>query len=452
MRRDALERDWTKGSITRNLLSLSWPMIIADGAWLLGYIIDLIWVGRLGVASIAGVGIAGIAVMLLMSARMGLSTGTKAMVARFVGAGNPDEANHVAMQAIVVSVAYTIVVAPIGVIFAEPILSLLGLEADVVSEGAAYMRIMFAGSAAMSFWWMSETIMWASGDVINPMKISIFIRCVHIALGPFLVFGWWIFPRLGVSGAALSNVAAQSLGMTLGLWFLFTGRTRLRLTLRNFRLDPNIIWRMVKIGIPASIMGMQRSLGNLALTWFMAPFGTFALAAHSLMQRVEMMLFMPSWDLGMAAGVLVGQNLGAHQPKQAERSGWLAAGFTEVVMLICSVVVLLWPESIIRVFNTEPGLVEVGSAFLRIAAAGYLVLGLTAVFQMSISGAGDTIPPMVISLVMMWVVQLPLVFLLPQITNLGVYGVRWAIVIGLIVGAAAYTIYFRLGRWKRKRV
>jgi Na+-driven multidrug efflux pump len=209
---------------------------------------------------------------------------------------------------------------------------------------------------------------------------------------------------------------------------------------------------MVKIGIPASIMGIQRSLGNVALTWFIAPFGTFALAAHSLMQRVEMIVFVPSWDLGMAAGVLVGQNLGAHQPKQAERSGWLAAGFTEVVMLICSVAVLLWAENIIRVFNTEPGLVEVASTFLRIAAAGYLTLGLTAALQMSISGAGDTLPPMVISLVMMWGIQLPLAFLLPQITNLGVYGVRWAIVIGLVVGAAAYTTYFWRGRWKRKRI
>jgi len=452
MRRDALERDWTKGSTTRNLLSLSWPIIVHELAFLLGYTIDLIWVGKLGPASIAGVGIVGIVVMLLMSATWGLNAGTRAMVARFMGAGNNSDANHIARQAIVISGAYAIVVSVAGIWFAEPILNLVGLEADVVSEGAAYMRVLLAGTTAMSFWIMNETIMQASGDAVTPMKISIFIRCIHIALDPFLIFGWWIFPRMGVSGAALSNVITQSLGMTIGLWFLFTGRTRLRLTLQNFRLDFKLIWRIVKIGIPASIMGVQRSLGNLMLAWFIAPFGTFAVAAHSIMQRAEMIIFVPSMALGIAAGVLVGQNLGAHLPKRAEKSGWLAVGIIGVIMLVCSVVALLWAEDIIRIFGTEPDLIRVSSTFLRISAAGYLMLGLTAVMQLCISGAGDTVPPMIISLVMMWLVQLPLAFLLPRIANLGVYGVRWAIVIGMVVGAVAYIIYFWRGRWKRKKV
>ncbi len=448
----AFNRDWTKGSIARNLLSLSWPMIITDGFQLLGPTIDMIWVGKLGAASIAGVGVAGIIVMLAMAARMGINMGVRAMVARFIGAGDVKDANHVAQQSFIISGAYAIIVAAIGVFFAEPILNLMGLEADVVVEGTPYLRIWFVGAAAMSFRVVTVGIMQASGDAVTPMWITILFRFVHIVFAPFLIFGWWIFPRLGVSGAAMANVVSQSLGMSIGLWILFTGRTRLWLTLRDFHLDLGIMWRIVKIGIPASIMSMERTFGRLALMWFVVPFATLAVAGHALAQRIEMILAMPGMGLGKAAGVLAGQNLGAQQPERAEKGGWLAVGFIGGLMVVCSVAMWLWAESIVGIFSTEAGLVEITSAFLRIEAVGYLVLGFVAVLRQCLSGAGDTLPTMLVTLLMVWVVQLPLAFFLPQVTNLGVYGVRWAIVAGNVVGAVAYITYFRLGRWKRKRV
>ncbi|MFC1897193.1 MATE family efflux transporter [Chloroflexota bacterium] len=452
MKRTEFDRDWTKGNIFRNLLSLAWPMVLNEIFWVVGMFVDMVWVGRLGVASIAGVGVAGMVVMVLMSARWGLNTGTRAIIARFIGAGDTKGANHVAQQAFVISASYAIVVGSIGVIFAVPILSLFGLEADVVREGAAYMRVQFAGSVLMAFWIMAESIMQASGDAVTPMKVTIVARFTHLVLDPFLIFGWWIFPRFGVIGAATAGVVGYSVGMALGLWVLFSGRSRIQLSMRNFRLDPSIIWRIVRIGIPASLMSVQRSFGNLFLVQLTVPFGTLSVAAHTLYQRLEMVLRLPSMGLGMAAGVLVGQNLGARQPQRAEKSGWLAIGLVQGLMIICSGVILLWAERIVGLFSTEPALVEVASIFIRIAAAGYLVLGLNAVFQQSLAGAGDTVPVMIITLLMIWAVQLPLAFFLPKITNLGVLGIRWAIVAGLVVGAVNYILYFWLGRWKRKKV
>jgi len=445
-------RDWTKGGIFHNLWSLSWPMVISQSLNMMGPTIDMIWVGRLGAASIAGVGVSGMVVMLANSMMMGLNMGLRAMIARFMGAGDAEGANHVARQAFVISGSVAAFLAVIGIFLAEHILTLIGVEPDVVVEGAAYMRIMFVGSMAMSLRRVTESIMQASGDAIIPMRIAILFRFFHVALCPFLVFGWWLFPRLGVSGAALTNVFSQSLGLAIGLWILFSERTRLRLTLSNFRLDRNIIWRLVRIGIPASVMSMQRGFSNLVLMWFIVPFGTFAVAGHTLCQRVEMFLRMPGIGLGMAAGVLAGQNLGAHQPERAERGGWLAAGVAEGFMVGCAVAILLWAESVIGIFGPEPGVVEIASAFLRIAAVGYLVFSLEPVLMHCLSGVGDTLPPMLVALLSMWGVQIPLAFFLPRVTELGVFGVRWAMVAGVIVSVVAFTIYFRLGRWKRKKI
>jgi len=419
---------------------------------MLGPTIDMVWVGKLGAAPIAGVGVAGMAVMTVDSARMGLNMGTRALIARAVGADDVEEANLVAQQAFVISGAFSIFLAVIGIFLSEVILSLFGLESDVVAEGAVYMRIMFVGAVAMSFRFMADGIMQSSGDTVSPMKIAIFFRLFHVALCPFLVFGWWIFPRMGVSGAAITNVISQSTGLAIAMWVLFTGRSRLRPTLRNFHLAPRIIWRIVKVGIPSSIMAMGRNFGHLMLMRLVTPFGTLAVAGHTLVQRVEMIIFMPSFAIGMASGVLAGQNMGAGQPERSEKGTWIALGLVEIIMTIFALGIFFLAEEVTRIFNSEPEVVITTASFLRIAVVGFFMLAFEAVIGMSISGTGDTLPPMLVTILVIWIVQLPLAYFLPLVNDLGIYGVRWAIVIGLIVGAITYAIYFKLGRWKRKQI
>jgi putative MATE family efflux protein len=451
-RPSALGRDWTKGSISRNLLSLSWPMMISSAVMMMGPTIDMIWVGKLGPAAIAGVGVSGMAVMMVSPLMMGLFTGLRAMVARFIGAGDVRSANHVAQQAFVIAAAFSLIAAIIGIFLAEQILSLLGLQDDVIAQGAAYMRIQFVGLGTMSFMFIAQSTMQASGDALTPMKISVGTRLVHVALSPLLIFGLWLFPPMGVSGAALASVIAQAVGAAILLWVLFTGRSRVRITLREFRFDPAVIWSMVKIGIPASINGMERSLSQLLLVRIIADFGTMAVAAHSLGQRIDMFVFMPAMGLGQAAGVLAGQNLGAAQPERAGKTAWLSAGLVTGIMAFWAVAIWFGAESVVRIFSSEVELVTLAGTFLRIAIASLLVMGFTMVLMQSLMGVGDTVPPMLVSMLTFWLVQLPLALFLPRVGDLGVLGVRWAMVAGSAAQAISYTAYFRTGRWKQKKI
>jgi putative MATE family efflux protein len=432
-------------------------MAVTNTLTMLGPTIDMIWVGRLGAVSMAAVAAGGITIGLVITAVMGLVTGTRAMVARFVGAGDVQGANHVAQQSLVVSLAFSIAMAAVGFFFTESILRLLGLDAEVVAAGERYMRIMFLGSATIAFRMMAEGIMQASGDTVTPMWTSVVYIAFRVALSPLLIFGqemfhWWMFPGVGISGAAVALIIAQSMSTVILLWMLFTGHSRLRLTLRSFHLDLNIIWRIVRIGFPSLVAMMQQNLSQLILVRLMAPFGTVGIAAHGIVQRVEMMIMMPTMALGMGAGVLVGQNLGAGQPKRAERSAWLAVAVVEATVVTCSLAILLWPGAVVRIFNDEPVLVATASSFLRIAVAGYVTVGFMGVFMQSLNGAGDTVPSMIFSVVMIWLVALPLAYYLPQVAGLGVYGVRWGMASGMICAGLASTIYFMSGRWKRRRV
>jgi putative MATE family efflux protein len=450
--RPALHKDWTQGSIVNNLWLLSWPMIISSVLNTLGPTVDMIWVGKLGSSSVAGVGLAGLAVQLVNSLLMGLFAGLRAMVARFVGAGDNESASRAAEQAITVSAIFSVIMALIGIFFARQILDIFGVSAAVVDQGTPYLRIQFIGMVAMGLVMMGSSTMQASGDTINPMKISVIYRILHVVLCPFLVFGWWIFPKMGVSGAAMTSVVSQTLGGAIGLWFLFSGRTRLRLTFKGFRFDTKLLWRIVKIGIPASINGMERSVVSLVMMWFIKPYGTLAIAAHTIMTRVEMVVLMPGMGFGQASGVLAGQNMGANHPERAEKSGWLGVAMFEVFMVLSAVVIFLWAPGIVRIFNSEAGVVEIGSAFMKIAAVGYFFMGFAAVLADCLNGVGDTVIPMATSLITMWAVQVPLAYFLPNWTGLGVIAVRWAMAAALAMRAITYAIYFRAGRWKRLKL
>ncbi len=412
----------------------------------------MIWVGKLGSASVAGVGVAGIIVQLLDSLKMGLDMGTRAMISRFVGNGDIRGATQVALQGYVVTISFAAIVGTLGVIFATPILMMMGLTPEVVAQGAPYLRIQFIGILTMGLVRQNEGTMQASGDTITPMKVAIVYRLFHIVLCPFLVFGWWIFPRLETSGAAYTGIISSCLGAVLGLWFLLTGRTRLRLKFKEFHPDANIIWRIVKIGVPASVTGMQRTFGQLIVTWFVVPFGTIAVAAHSLTQRIDQFINIFGAGLGSASGVQTAQNLGANQPQRAEKSGWLGASLCTIIMVAAAPILWFWGKDIIRIFSNEPSLVEVSYVFLRIQIVSYLVFGYAIALQSCLNSVGDTVPAMLVVLLSIFVVQVPLAFLLSQHTGLGVYGTRWAMVISTVVMALSYILYFRMGAWKRKKL
>ena len=370
---------------------------------------------------------------------------------RDIGARDEQGANRAAQQAFVIGLVFSVLMALVGIFLATPFLRALDVDASVVDEGATYLRIQLIGIVTMTVLQAAQSIMQASGDAVQPMIISAGYRLLQIVLCPALIFGWGFLPRLEVSGASLSNVITQGLGGIIALYILFTGRTRLTVTLKNFRFDRKIIWRTVRIGIPASFSFMQRSIAELVLIWFITPFGTLAVAAQSVSQRVDQFLQNLSGGLGSAAGILAGQSLGAGRPDRAARTGWLAVVIATAISFICALVIWLWIVPILHIFTHDPDVVNMAATFLRIMIVSYLVWGLVVSLSLVLNGVGDTLVQMLTNLATMVFVQLTLAYILPRYTSLGVYGIRWAVVVGIVMRAGIYTVYFKTGRWKHKK-
>jgi putative MATE family efflux protein len=455
-RKVSLHRDLTQGSIPKNLLQLSWPMIVMEATYMVSQIWDMLWVGRAsGASSIAALGIGSMIMMLLSSVDLALISGARAMVARFVGARDFEGAKKAASQSLIMAVCWGLVITIFVSTFARDILNIFGMEPAVVEEGVKYLRIIFAGWISLEILIMSLYTIQATGDSFNPMVIEIFMRIIHLVLTPLLVLGVGILPVLGITGAALSNVIAQCFGATIGLWMLFTGFSRIKLSLRDFKPMPSMMWRVLKIGFWSMISMLQSSASMFVITTVIVPFGTQAIAANGVVGNIQGFIITPNLGLGGAVGVLVGQNLGAKHPDRAVKSTWYGAAILEGFLLACGAALLIWAERIGGCFVSDPvdpQLIAIGAAFLRISTVGYLVMGLNSALMNCITGAGDTFPNMIINIALIWAVQVPLTYYLAQHTGLGVYGIRWAMVISLFAGAIAYFLYFQSGRWKHKKV
>jgi putative MATE family efflux protein len=445
-------RDWTQGSILKNLLTLAWPVIISNSLNMLGPTIDMVWVGKLGASSIAAVGLSGQIVIVAQALLQGIFTSLRAMVARRIGAGDDQGANRAFQQAFIIGVSLSILMAGIGITLSRQLVGIFGADPDVAELAIAYNRIQFIGMVTMVARMISEATMQSSGDTRTAMWIGVFFRLLHITFCPFLVFGLWIFPQLGVRGAATMDVIAQGLGGTLGFFVLLAGFSRLHVTFRDFHLDFHNIWMQLRIGVPSSINQVLRSFVGLFIVKFIVPFGTLSVAAHSLEQRIETFLEVATGAAGNASGALGGQNLGAGKPERAEKTGWLAIGLSSAVMLVISIYVFIFPESVVRIFSNDAGLVSISSVFLRIGIVNFMMMGPASVLTSFLNGVGDTVVPLVASLVSMWGMQLPLAMFLPKIGNLGVYGIRWSMAIALSVRAITYVIYFKVGKWKRRKL
>jgi putative MATE family efflux protein len=414
---------------------------------------DLFWAGRVGgFRTIAGLGVAQAYTQLIMTVRMGLDMSMQAMISRAVGAGRLDLANHVALQSFTLVALFSLSMVLIGFFLSDSLMQILGVSDEVIEATSLYLKIQFIGSAAMGFRMSSASALQSSGDAITPMKATAVARLIHLALSPILIFGLAGFPAMGIAGAAVATVIAHSLAASWNFRALFTGTSRLHLTLRGYHPDFPLLWRLLRIGAPASITGAERVMSNLVIVRLVTPFGDAALAAYSLTRRLEFLTGMGSQGLGRASGVLVGQNLGAGQPERAKSTVRWAIGFVMSIRGTMGLVLIAFPVFFMSIFAQDPEFLDVGATWLRIQAVGGLVMGAGMVYQMSFNVAGDTMAPMIVTLITMWGIEVPGAFILSRYTDLAQFGIPVAIAAAMILRIVLYTGYFLKGRWLRVQV
>jgi putative MATE family efflux protein len=445
-------QDYTAGSLNRAILLLAVPMVLEMVLESLFAVVDVAWVGRLGANAVATIGLTESMLSLVFAVGIGLSLSTTAMVARRIGEKDPEGAAVAGVQAIFLGLLISLAIGLPCFLFAPNLLRLMGASPEIIATGSGYTRICLGGSFAVLLLFLNNAIFRGAGDAAIAMRLLWVSNIINLILDPCLIFGLGPFPKLGVTGAALATFTGRSIGVLYQFYRLLKGTERIRILTRQIRLRLDVLWRLLRVSFTGILQFIIAHTSWIGLVRIVSSFGAAAVAGYTIAIRIVIFVILPSWGLSNAAATLVGQNLGAEKPDRAETAVWRTGLYNVIFLGSVGIIFILFAEPIIRLFTSDPTVVPLGAACLRIVSYGNLGYAYFMVMIQAFNGAGDTITPTIVNFFGFWLFEIPLAYTLALPLGMKSNGVFASIAIAESAMAVASAILFKGGRWKKKKI
>lgn len=438
----------TEGKEGKAILSFALPMLLGNVFQQLYTTVDSVIVGQgVGKEALAAVGASFPIVFLMISLVMGITMGASVVLSQFFGARDFESLRKTRDTTYIFLLAASIVVTFAGLAASGPILRAVRVPDEIYEPARQYLEIMFIGMVFLFGYNTVSAVLRGLGDSKHPLYFLIIATIVNIVLDLvfILVFGW------GIRGAAWATVIAQGLSFIVGVAYMQRSRHEyLRTDLRRMTFDRDLFRTVLKIGLPSGIQQSLVSLGFVALTRIVNPFGTSVVAGYTAANRLDTFASMPAMNISMALATFVGQNLGAGKPERVKHGFRSALAASAVLSVVTAVVMVTFRRQLISIFSTDPEVIRIGSEYLVIVSVFYPVFSSMFITGGVLRGAGDTLIQMFFSLLALWIIRIPISALLSGV--LGTQGIWWGIPAGWIVGLTANSLYYRSGRWKTKVV
>ncbi len=444
--------DLTTGSIPRHIVTFSMPMLVGSMLQTAYSFINAIWVGQfLGTGALATVTVSFPVIFTMFGIGMGMTLATNILVSQSFGAKRFDELRRVVDSSTVVILALGLVLTALGELFTPHILRAMDTPEDIYQGAVDYLRLVLL-SLPFSFGMFAlRSMLQGMGDSKTPLYFQFVSVLLTTVLDPLLIFGHLGLPRLGLNGTAWATIVSQVLVLVALVAWLHRKKSPIAPGWpRLSHLGPETR-KTFRIGLPASVQQSLVSLGMVLVTGIVNRFGEISTAAFGAASRIDQIAFMPAITFGMAISTLAGQNLGAgHHDRVKEVFKW-GCLFSGLITGAISLVAVIFPRALLRVFITDPVVVELGTSYLHIVGACYVLFGLMFVSNGIINGAGATLVTTLISLISLWGARVPLAYFLSGRMH-DVKGIWIAIAISFAVSLSCSMAYYFSGHWKRRVV
>ena len=404
-------QDLTTGSITRHLLKTTSFMLVTMLFQTLYVLIDLYWVGRLGKEAVAAVAISGNLTFIVLAVTQMLGVGTTTLVSHAVGRKEQERALLVFNQSQVLAMVVGALFLVVAMAARLPYARALSADAETTALAADYL-LWFIPAMALQFGMVAMgAALRATGNFKPGMIVQTATVILNMLLAPFLIFGWFTGVALGVRGAALSTFVAIIIGIVWMSTYFLKPSGYLHLVPALWRPRLSLWGQMLKVGLPA---GAEFAL--LAVYLFIVyvvsrPFGAAAQAGFGIGMRIVQAGFLPVVALGFAVAPVAGQNYGARHADRVRKTFASAASLAGGLMLIFAAVCHVAPAAMIRFFSNDPNVVAVGDEYLRIVSWNFVASGIIFVGSSMFQAIGNTIPPLITSVLRLVLVAVPILML-----------------------------------------
>lgn len=441
----------TSGSINRSIFSLAIPMVMELVMESVFVSINLLIIARLGDKVLGLVGIADNYINFANAIAIGLGIAAATLTARRAGEKDQEGMSRTAHYIILLAAAFALLIGGLSFVFAGEIISFLGFNTDIVVNGLPFSKLVFLSIGLVILRLSINGLFRGAGDADLAMKSLWLCHISSMVFAVILVFGLGFIPAYGLMGLAYATILSRLLAVLYQFYILLTRKTGVNI-LMKFQLDLPLIKKILKITFGGLVQYIIPASSWLIMVKIIATFGTTALAGYIIAQRIASVATMPAWGIGNAAGVLTGQNLGAGNPDRAEKTVWRAGGINMTYLIAVAIFWQFAAEYVVTFFTKEAEVARYAVQYIHVVSMAYLLLGFTMVISRALNAAGNIMQVTLLYMIMFYVIQLPLAYLLGVRLQWELKGIFTAIVSSEIVLAVLFLMIFKNGKWKTIKI
>ena len=438
--------DLTEGKVWKVIVRFALPLLVGNLLQQFYNITDSIIVGQfLGKEALAAVSASFFIYYFIISLVIGVGSGTTVVISQLFGAKQYQKVQLAFSSFFIFMLVGGIILSIAGIIFAEPVFRLTNTPEEVIPQAVAYFRIYIGGTFLFVTFNSIISILRGVGESVRPMLFILITTVLNIAFDLLfiLVFKW------GIEGAARATVVSQGIGMCIALAYVNNTHPLLSIKKQDMLFDWKLFKESLKIGLPTSVQQCAIALGLIALLGIVNSFGTNTLTAYGAAGKIDTIITQAILTLSGALAAFCGQNIGAGRLDRVKK-GVRFTMYTNIALgLLTFVAVYLFGNEMMRIFTKDIDVVAIGKEYLLIIGGFFIVHGALNVYNGALRGAGDTLFPMITSLVCLWLIRIPLAYYLSS--WLGRNGIWWAIGISITIGLIVTFVYYKMGFWKRRR-
>jgi putative MATE family efflux protein len=398
---------------SKALWSLAIPIMFGMGIQTLYNLVDMIFIGRLGGQAIAGIAFNMPLFFLVLGLTMGLGTGVTSSIARFIGQDNKKEADNSAEHAIVMGIVISIFLCSLGLMFGKTILSFFGAEGDILFIAWEYLHVMCVGMPFMIFSGFFRSILAGEGDMKFPMMVAGLGTVLNIILDPIFIFDLENYGGigfgLGVAGAAMATVISQVIVFCVFIYMLFVKEhSYITFRLKDFSFSTDIIWDIVKVGLPASLSMIVMAIGQGVFNKILIHFSADTVAAYQVAGRLDMLVFLPIFSIAASLTTLVGMFFGAKEYDALRftiRYGIVSAF---CITLLSSAFIYIFADLMVGFFTDDDLIISIAVSFLKLFSMVYPLIAIAITTGRVLQGLGKGLPVLIITIVRVLGVSAPL--------------------------------------------
>lgn len=438
------------GNMLKAILSLAIPVVINSFLQTMYNLTDTYWLGRLGTEELAAINLVTPVQNIVLNFGMGITVAGSVLISQYIGAKKDEEARSMANQIFACAMIFSIVCATVCVLTTPAIVNWLGAEGETFQYSKMYLQLVIMDMPFLFMVNIYTAIHQAQGDTVRPMLLNLLGISLNMVLDPLLM----VVLSMGVAGAALATVTAKAVPAVIAFVLLHNRNNLIYLCLSRLKFEKEKLKSIISIGLPTAIGGSAMQFGFLLMTRNVLEYGTQAMAAYGIGNKVNGLISLPSNGIGSAVATIVGQNIGAEQQERAEE-GYKLSWRIAVIFLFVGGMILsrnVVSTAIVKIFSEDEEVIKMAADFLSIMAFWCFTNGVYNSTMGLFQGTGHTEVTMAVDASRLWVFRFATLFVCETFLHMGVRSVWYSVVVSNGISALILFLVYKTGYWKRRKI